>query len=457
MRISVVGAGKSGKEAALLAKRLGHSVFISENTNAENYNELILELEEAGIEFEFGGHSYDRLVNCDLVVLSPGISRNSELIKKLDASGIEIIGELEFAYRQLGGNPIIAVTGTNGKTTTVNLIHHIFKSCGKQSFLAGNMGTPFSSIVDKVEPSDFIILEVSSYQLDRIDTFTPQISIVLNITEDHISYHGSLMEYKKAKWKITENQNGNNYLILNCDDSEIQKMLESGRGQFQTGVEIGFITCNNTITSNVGTFVRDGIIYIKQNKDGKTDIEELMQINQLSLPGQHNLYNSMAAAIAARAFEIRNEDIRDALMSFSGVEHRLEEVSSKNGVRFINDSKATNVNAVWYALSSYSENIIWIAGGRGDNEYSDLDELVRDKVKTIICFGEEADSIFNHFCMITKCEKLTSLDKAVKQAYFEAEDGDIVLFSPACKSFDMFANFEQRGLYFKNSVLSLDE
>jgi len=467
MNIAVIGAGKSGSEAALLAKRLGNSVFISEFSNLDNFQEKTLLFKKNKIDYEFGSHNFERILDADLIIVSPGIPPDSDIIQKAEANGKDIISELEFAYRCLNRstnsnkNPIIAVTGTNGKTTTVSLIKHIFDSCGKKSFLVGNVGTPFSSIVDKVKKDDIIILEVSSYQLDRIVNFHPDIAVVLNITEDHLAYHGTLEEYKKAKWKITQNQNKKNVLFLNQDDSEISKMLNSELRLFQTEAEIGFISCHNNIDntsiSKVGTFVRDGKIYFSQFKDGKTHIEELMQINQLSLPGQHNLFNSMAAAIATRAFEIRNEDIRDALMSFNGVEHRLEEVATINGIRFINDSKATNVNASWYALSSYPNNIIWLAGGRGNNDYSIIDNLVKDKVKTIISFGEESESIFNHFCSLTKCEKLSTLQKAVKQAYFEAEKGDIVLFSPACKSFDMFANFEQRGVVFKKSVYELDE
>ncbi|MCS6809574.1 MAG: UDP-N-acetylmuramoyl-L-alanine--D-glutamate ligase, partial [Bacteroidota bacterium] len=300
-----------------------------------------------------------------------------------------------------------------------------------------------------LEPETILVVETSSYQLDRIVHFRPDVAILLNITPDHLSYHGTFENYCRAKYKISLNQNEKNVLILNADNEPAQAAAAFSRAQ---------ILHFSVHPVQQGMYVSSGKMLIpREQPDSQQHKEEvLMMVDELRIPGIHNVYNSMAAALAARAFEIRNENIRDSLMSFAGVEHRLEYVRTLNGVDYINDSKATNVNSTWYALSSYTKPIVWIAGGRGDNnDYSVLDQLVRSRVQYIIALGEEADAIFHHFSSMVRCIKAPTLNEAVQYAADYAKSGSIVLFSPACKSFDMFVNYEHRGQVFKEAVLTL--
>lgn len=444
MNYTVIGAAKSGLSAALLAKRLGHDVFVTESKSAHSYTKAKEEFDKNGIKYEFGFNSNKALEHCDIIISSPGVPPDSEIIKSAEKKGIKIISELEFAYQHLK-NPIIAITGTNGKTTTTALTAFIFNQAGRKAVAAGNIGTPLSDLVGNIDENTVIIAEVSSFQLDRIDTFCPQIAMILNISPDHLYYHGTMEKYIEAKWKSSFNQSEKNLLILNRDDDALRG------GNFETKAERSFFSLSPV---SRGIYCENGMIKIKLSDRHKT--EELMLISELSLPGVHNVYNSMAAALAARAFEITNENIRDSLMKFQGVEHRLEFVRCLDGVDYVNDSKATNINATWYALSSYSKPIVWIAGGRGDsNDYSQLNDEVKKNVKSIIAVGEEADNIFNHFCLMKRCRKAHSLEEALAFAQEEAEDGDIVLFTPACKSFDMFMSYEHRGEVFKEIVNSM--
>ncbi len=481
MKITVIGAGKSGMAAALLAKKLGNDVFLTESGNESNFSDNVKLLKKSGIEFEFGGNTEKGLIDAGLIITSPGVQPSAEIIRKAEAVNIPIISELEFACRNLS-NPIIAVTGTNGKTTTKTLITYILNNGGKKATAAGNIGTPLSSLVGKISDDTIIVAEVSSYQLDRVDTFRPDVALILNISPDHISYHGGMDEYISAKWKITSKQSDKNLLILNADDKAIpggQQRTVEQRTVEQRTVEQRTVeqrtvnqsadkqrTVKHHTAARIALFSASPVdwgIYIEgDNDDAKIIIsdyqhkEELMSLSELSLPGIHNAYNSMAAALAARAFEITNEDIRDSLLSFAGVEHRLEFVRTIDGVEYINDSKATNVNATWFALKSYKKPIIWLAGGRGDsNDYSSLGSAVEANVKSIVAFGEEADNIFNHFCLSKRCHKENTFEEAIMRAKDEADDGDIVLFTPSCKSFDMFMNFEQRGEAFKDIVNSI--
>ncbi len=444
MNITVIGAGKSGKAAAFLAKRNGNNVFVSESNNAEKYKDLIIQFEKNGIEYEFGGNTEKATENADLIITSPGVLPTTAVIVSAEEKNIEIISELEYAY-QFINNPIIAITGTNGKTTTTALITYVFNHSGRKAIAAGNIGTPLSDLVGNVDDDTVIVAELSSFQLDRIKTFRPDIAIILNITPDHLYYHGTFESYQQAKWKIFSNQSEKDLLILNRDNAATMG------GMPHTGGNIAYFSMSDT---QIGVFKRGSEMVVRY--PSKENEEVIMLFEELSLPGVHNAYNSMAAALAARAFEIRNEDIRDSLMSFKGVEHRLEFVRTYNGVDYINDSKATNINATWYALASYNRPIIWIAGGRGDNnDYSELDDLVEKNVKAIICIGEEADNIFSHYCSKLRCIRASELQDAVWEAYKQANDGDIVLFTPACKSFDMFMNFEHRGQVFKEIVNNL--
>ncbi len=430
--------------AAILAKELGHDVFLTESQAIEKHEESVRKLDRKGIGYEFGGNSDKALENTDCIITSPGVPPTADIIIKAEKAGIPIISELEFAYNQID-NPIIAITGTNGKTTTTALTEFIFNNSGRKAIAVGNIGRPLSSVVLGLEPDVVIVAEVSSYQLDRIDKFAPDVAIITNITPDHISYHGSFENYQQAKWKISSKQIAKNLLILNADDEF------ASQPKINIEATLAWVSLSPL---ERGIFKDDGKMKIRFPEQHKT--EEVMFFDELSLPGVHNAYNSMAAALAARAFEISNEDIRDSLMTFKGVEHRLEFVRTIGGVDFVNDTKATNINACWYALQSYKKPLIWIAGGRGDNnDYSALDQLVKDNVRAIIAIGEEQDAIFNHFCASSRCIKADDLEDAVIKGFSEADNGDIVLLSPSCKSFDMFMSFEHRGFEFKKIVNNL--
>jgi len=465
MKVCILGCGKSGIAAFNLAKSLGQEVFLSEFKSIDNFNVHQDFINKNINEIEFGGHSNKVLENTNLIITSPGIPPISPIIIEAEKKGVEIISELEFAYRvgveKFGenfSNNIVAITGTNGKTTTTSLIYHIFKKANLDVYSCGNIGTPLSEVLLYSKKESKYIIEVSSYQLDRIKYFHSNVSIILNITPDHLSYHGSLESYIHAKWKISLNQIKNNLLVLNYDDSTIVESLNNLSSSDIGGdlnlsdskATISFISIKNNV---IGASCSDEKIYFIDKQQNK---EELMSVSQLSLPGVHNIYNSMAAALAARHFEIRNEDIRDALSNFTGVEHRLELVKNIRGIDFINDSKATNINATWFALTSYKKPIIWIAGGMGDNnDYSPLDTPVHENVKLIIAIGQEQNAIFNHYSSTNRVIKSNTLEDAVKIALENANKDSIVLFSPACKSFDMFMNFEHRGEVFKNAVNSL--
>ncbi len=437
MRITIVGAATSGLAAAHLAARQGHDVFV---TDARPLSPTIAgELTERGIRHEGGGHT-NAALDADLVIVSPGVPPTNVVRAQAAERGIELIGELEYASRFLP-NPIIGITGTNGKTTTTALTAHILNASGRAAVTGGNIGTPLSTYVGQLDPSVVIVAECSSYQLDTTTSFRPHVAMLLNITPDHITYHGSFQQYVHAKWKIAAHQQASDVLVLNADDANAANAASAARSM------VRFFSLTHEVE---GAFVRgDEIVF----RDQQHNEEILMPLRRIGLPGAHNAANSMAAALAARAFEVRNENIRDSLMSFNGVEHRLENVRIVRGVRYVNDSKATNINAAWFALSSYDHPIVWIAGGRGDNnDYTALDDLVAENVKAIVCIGEEAEAIFNHWCTTKRCVKAATLDDAVRTAADLAIAEDVVLFSPACKSFDMFANFEERGRAFKDSV-----
>jgi UDP-N-acetylmuramoylalanine--D-glutamate ligase len=443
MNITVIGAGKSGMAAALLAHSNGDQVFLSESKSSESCADAHSTLDNAGIESEFGGNTSRALHNTQLIITSPGVPPYTPIIQEAEARGIPVISELEYAWRQIS-NPVISITGTNGKTTTTALTAFMLNHGGKKAIAAGNIGTPLSALVKNIDPGTIIVLESSSYQLDRTVDFRPDIGVILNITPDHLSYHGSFQAYCQAKWKTSARQNEDDLLILNADNAE------SAACSAHTSAQVSYIS-TSPVQQGAYTSDRHLVLASLQHKE-----ELLMLLDEVRLPGVHNRYNSMAAVLAARAFEVRNENIRDSLMLFSGVEHRLEHIRTLHNVHYVNDSKATNINAAWYALSSYPNPLIWIAGGRGDgNDYSALDALVQANVRTIIAIGEESQAIFSHFCTSTRCIRASSLEEAVQISAAEAHSGDTVLFSPACKSFDMFANYEHRGQVFRQAVLAL--
>jgi len=461
LKITCLGAGKSGFAAAKLALKNNNEVFLSEYGSIDKFLGILDELNNTEIEYEFGNHSIKKILESDLVVCSPGIKPDSFVIQEIKKHNIKLISEIEFASYYTD-NPTIAITGTNGKTTTVNLIHYILTKCGKQSELLGNVGNPYSDYAINPNKESILSLELSSYQLDNIIDFRPDVAAFLNITEDHISYHGSFQHYFEAKWKITSKQNENDLLILNVDDKLLMQFLNVGGHKSKA--------CFSAISTNPDIILderfKDGIYsdgdkiyFFKMQQYGlpvrQQNKEELMQLSNLALPGIHNLYNSMAAAMAVRRFEIKNEDLRDCLATFQGVEHRLEFVRTIGRNDFINDSKATNVNAAWYALSSYERPIIWIAGGQGENDYSELLDIAKNKVSKIITFGEEGNNIFNYFYKDFDTYLVNNLEQAILKAKETATSNEVILFSPACKSFDQYTNFEERGQHFKSIVKSL--
>ena len=435
-RVVILGAGISGMGAAMLAKKMDLDVFVSDNAKIDVNNREILINNK--IDWEDNGHSLKNIINADEVIKSPGISDQIELIQILKNNQIPIISEIEFAYKYTKSK-IIAVTGSNGKTTTTLLIGHILKKAGLDVLIAGNIGISFSGEL-AIRDYDYIVLETSSFQLDGINTFKPDIAILLNISQDHLDrYNYNMSEYIRSKFRISENQNDTDFLIYNTDDLLVKNILTNAR-------KIP-VSLNNF--QEEGAFYNEGIIINLNNTT--------MKIQELSLQGKHNLFNSMAAAMAARVLEIKDSVISQAMTDFENLEHRLEYVLTVHGIDFINDSKATNINSCWYALESMSKDVVWIAGGvdKG-NDYKLLEQIVEEKVKAIICLGKDNEKIINSFRgKVDAIVQATDMGDAVEQSYTLAKQGDVVLLSPACASFDMFSNYEDRGLQFKNEVRSL--
>ena len=374
------------------------------------------------------------------MIKSPGISDSVNIIKELKLNGIPIISEVEFAFRYTNSK-IIAITGSNGKTTTTMLLGHILKKAGYDVLVAGNIGTGFSrSIVDR--DYDFIILELSSFQLDGIKKFKADVSILLNITPDHLDrYENDFEKYIQSKFRITKNQKSEDVLIYNYDDENIKNRIETKAKKIPFSLYKTF---------DEGAFYKDEKINININKNKMT-------IQELALQGKHNVYNSMAAAVASRVLEVKDFITRQSLLDFQNIEHRLEHVINVHGIQFINDSKATNINSVWYALESMHKNTVWIVGGvdKG-NDYSELLDLVKERVKAIVCIGQNTKNIHKVFeGHVDEIVDAKTMNEAVAFSYQLAKKGDAVLLSPACASFDMFSNFEERGLEFKKSVRSL--
>lgn len=448
-RCTIVGAGRSGIAATRLALELGYRVFLTE-LQAEPPQELATLKDHPHFDAEFGGHTLERALDADVIVISPGIRPTVPLLQHAIEGGIPVISELEFAARHASA-PIIAITGTNGKTTTTALTAHILRNSGYNAIACGNIGLPFSEVVAKdlraQTPHSVYVVESSSYQLHRTTTFHPNVAIILNITPDHLAYHGSMEAYVQAKWKIFQNQTPDDVLILCADDPHAAGASRFAQSRIEWfsmhPVAAGMYYCESD----------QSIVFVCSNTEVK-----LMHVSDLPLRGPHNVYNSMAAALAARAFEVTNENIRDSLLSFAGVEHRLEHVRIINGVEYVNDSKATNVNATWYALQAFEQPIVLLMGGQADtNDYSVLTDLIHQRCRCVIAYGEEASAIFNHFCSYVRCYQVTTLEQAVECAQQVAQPGDVVLFSPACKSFDQFINFEHRGTVFKELVHQLSE
>ena len=443
--IVVIGAAKSGIAVALLLNRKGADVFVSDHGVISN--DFKPKLEAADILFEENGHS-DKANQADFAVVSPGVPTETPLVQHYLDLGKEVYSEIEVAS-WFTEERIVAVTGSNGKTTVANWMDHLWTVAGRDHNLSGNIGIAFSDVVDSSDCDH--LLEVSSFQLDHISTFSPDVSMILNITPDHLNrYDNDFDAYAAAKFRITENQMEDDRFIFNYDDPIIQKHVETLK-QKHTAPRLWAFSYKNEV--HEGAFVRnDHIIFKFNNKE-----ESLMPVEEIGLRGQHNLSNGLATALAARAAEIKNDAIRESLRSFTGVEHRLELVRKVDGVKYINDSKATNVNAVWFALDSFHVPLTLILGGRDKgNDYSELIPQIKEKVHTIIAIGESKDRIEEQLGDVApNFVRVETMGGAVRAAYKNAKKGEAVLLSPACASFDMFDSYEHRGKIFKDEVNKL--
>jgi UDP-N-acetylmuramoylalanine--D-glutamate ligase len=441
--ITIIGARKSGIGAAKLIREAGGIPFVSDSGTKKNLKEFIDLLEKENIAYETGGHS-EKVFECDLMVISPGVPSDVKVIADAIKAGKKIISEIELANNYCKGT-VIAITGTNGKTTTTSLCAHVFNKAGIKTYTAGNIGLAFSEVAVEVKKEEMVSLEVSSFQLDFIDKFKPHISMILNITPDHLNRYANKYEnYINSKLNIYRNQDHNDFLILNKDSEAISNSLTNPKSK------IYYFSLKEVVEN--GCFFKDKKIYFMEG--GKEQFR--CTLKDINLKGEHNYANAMAVIIAAKIIGLENKKIKEALGDFQGVEHRLEFVRELEGVKYINDSKATNIDSVWYALRSFENPIFLILGGQDKgNDYNQIKELVVGKVKKIYAIGSSADKVFNFFHKIVKVEIKPSLEEAVRSANQEARENDIVLLSPACASYDMFQNYEHRGKVFKEAVNKL--
>lgn len=443
MRLVVLGGGESGVGTAILGKKKGYEVFVSDYGKIKNnYKEVLTNYE---IEWEDEQHSEDKILNADVVMKSPGIPDTSPIVMKLLENKVSVISEIEFAAPFTNAKTI-GITGSNGKTTTTMLTYHLLKSAGINVGLAGNIGKSFAWQVATQE-FDYYVLELSSFQLDGIINYKPDIAIITNISPDHLDrYEYNYDKYIASKFRITKNQTESDYLIYDADDQAIQNWLENNTTNAQ------LIPFSITKFVSKGAYIKENTMNININEE-----EFVMETEYIALEGKHNMKNAMAAASVAKLMQIRKATIRESLSNFQGVEHRLEKVLKIQNVQYINDSKATNVNAAFFALDSMNSPTVWIVGGvdKG-NDYSELMALVHEKVKAIICLGVDNKKIIDAFGnVVDVMVEVTSMNDAVKMAQRIAEKGDVVLLSPACASFDLFQNYEDRGKQFKNAVQNL--
>jgi len=442
--IVIIGAARSGVAVAELLASKGASVFV---TDAGSIPEHRLErLRKVGIEWEANRHT-ERSKNADFVVVSPGVPTEADLVQHYLTAKKHVFSEIE-AASWFNKSRMVAVTGSNGKTTTTSWIADIWKCAGKAPLVGGNIGTAFSELVSSSAEDKDVILEISSFQLDHIHTFQPFVSAILNITPDHLNrYNHQFERYSASKMRIMENQNHRDYFVYNYDDPVIKEMI-TGAGIRPDGPQMIPFSMLDEVSK--GAFIRNGTIILKLDESE----EPLMPVSELSLKGNHNIANGLAAAVIARVAEISNEAIRESLRSFEGVAHRLEQVRILNGVRYINDSKATNINSVWFALQSIQSPVVLILGGRDKgNDYTELDNQLRDKVHTIIAIGECRDKIKDQISdRVPFFFTAENMEDAVALSYRQAKKGEVVLLSPACASFDMFDSYEHRGDVFKSIV-----
>ncbi len=441
-RVSVLGAARSGMSVAKLLKSQGSIVFMSDKKAKEEAAQEIKTLESLGVEYEFGAHT-DRIFDADFIVISPGVPSNSNLVQHALKVGLSVYSEVE-AASWFCRAPIVAITGSNGKTTSTTLVGKIFENAGFKTIVAGNIGFPFSDYVLDTDKKSVAVVEVSSFQLDHIDTFKPKAAVLLNITPDHLDRYENYQAYMNSKFKIFMNQTDSDFAIYNHDDEAVDKYCS----ELNT-TRLPFSVKGRT---SAGAFVEGGKIFLVE--EGRQDL--LIDANEIKIRGIHNLYNSAASALAARSLGVSSKVIAETLREFPGVEHRLEPVRELDGVRYINDSKATNVDAVWYALGSFDSPIVLLAGGKDKgNDYSPLFDLVKKKVPAMILIGQAAPKMLKEFADKTKCVMASSMEDAVSKARAEAKPGYIVLLSPACASFDMFHDYEHRGREFKRLVMEL--
>lgn len=441
-KIVILGAAESGVGAAILARKHGYDVFVSDMGKIkEKYRN---ELAASGIAFEEGKHTSAEILNADEVVKSPGIPDKAEIVKSLHKKEIPVLSEIEFAGRYTDAK-MICITGTNGKTTTTMLTHHILQKAGLNVGLGGNVGQSFAMQVAK-EQHDYFVLELSSFQLDGMFDFRSHISVLTNITPDHLDrYDYQLQNYIDSKFRITRNMEATDHFIYCADDAITMQEME--KRNFDCRLHPFSI------------YKKEGMTAWIENEQLTIELNNLftMSIKDLGLHGKHNQYNSMAAGIAARALDIRKDVVRESFADFENIEHRLEFVNSVHGIDFINDSKATNVNSTWYALESMQKPVVWIAGGvdKG-NDYTMLLDLVKEHVKAIVCLGKDNKKIIEAFKdLVPEIIETESAEAAVREAYKLGKKGDIVLLSPCCASFDLFENYEDRGRQFKAAVRAL--
>lgn len=442
-RLVILGSGESGVGTALLGKKEGFEVFVTDfGKIATTYKEVLIKNE---IKWEEEQHTEDKILNADLVMKSPGIPDSAAIIKKIREKNIAIISEIEFASRYTKAFSI-GITGSNGKTTTTLLTHHILKKAGLNIGLAGNIGQSYAKQIAE-EQHEGYVLELSSFQLDGIIDYKPHIAVITNLSPDHLDrYDYKYENYIASKFRITMNQDENDYLIYDADEIEILKWLKDNKTKAKT---IGF-----SITKKLeqGAYLNQNIMTLKIDTDEMT-----IPVNTIALEGKHNLKNAMAAATIASILQVRKNTIRESMSDFQGVEHRLEKVVKLRNITYINDSKATNVNSVMYALDSVHAPIVWIAGGvdKGNN-YAELMPLVREKVRAIVCLGIDNKAIINAFKdVVDIIVESQNMEEAVKMSSRIAEQGDTVLLSPACASYDLFKNYEDRGVQFKQAVKGL--
>jgi len=447
---TILGAGRSGTGIAVYLKRQGVKVFLSESLPKEKllfFDENTLNRE--GIEYETGGHS-DRVYENDIIVKSPGIPLDAEVLKKSAETGKEITGEVEIASLFCDA-PIIAITGTNGKTTTTVLTGEIFKNAGIKTGVCGNVGLAFSEILEEMDEKSIVVLETSSFQLESTENFKPKVAIITNITPDHIDWHGSIENYVSSKLKINTNQDGSDTIAINYDDATLRKHLPEYRGR----VCIFSLKGSEIKTKALaGAYLEDGKIFYFDNEKGINEF--IIKSEDIFIRGRHNIYNSFGAIIASKALGLGNDVIVETLKNFKGVEHRIEPVRTINEVTYYNDSKATNFDSTYVALESFPKGIVLIMGGKkGDNNFDTVKEFIDERVLKIFAIGQSKEAIEEFFSKSKEVEKCDTLQEAVEKANKFAKPGDVVLFSPAYKSFDMFDNYEQRGEEFKKFVNQL--